>query len=323
MIRVGIDVFGGDYAPEAVLDGIVEVAKVLPSDAKIVCIGDENLIREHIKKNNLDLTQFEIIHTISCIEMGENPSRAFQQKSDASIPVGFRLLKEKQIDGFASAGNTGAMMVGAMMVIKAIEGVIRPAIATFIPTNSETPTLLLDVGLNPDAKPDVLVQYGIMGSIYMKYVFNINNPRVGLLNIGSEEEKGNLLTKATYPLMRQCNKINFIGNIEGHDFFSNEKVDVMVCDGFVGNILLKSSEAIYDLIKSRNIHDEFFEKFNYENFGGTPILGINEVAVIGHGISNAKAIKNMILQTYNTVKAELINHLKETFIEEVHNTIER
>ncbi|MCX7986399.1 MAG: phosphate acyltransferase PlsX [Bacteroidales bacterium] len=315
MVKIGVDIFGGDYAPESTLEGAILAAQELPDDAKIVCIGDREVIEKYARSKHFDVSKWEIVHTTESIDMGDNPSKAYQQKSDASIPLGFKLLKSGKIHGFASAGNTGAMMVGAMMVIKAIPGIIRPAIATFIPTTSETPILLLDVGLNPDAKPDVLVQYGIMGSLYMEHVFNIKQPRVALLNIGSEEEKGNLLTKATYPLMRDCKCINFVGNVEGHDFFSNEKADVMVCDGFVGNIILKSSEVIYDLVKSRDIHDEFFEKFNYENFGGTPILGINGVAVIGHGISSGKAIKNMILQTYHVIHANLVEKLTEAFKE--------
>ncbi|MGC8824845.1 MAG: phosphate acyltransferase [Bacteroidales bacterium] len=316
MVRIGVDIFGGDYAPAAVLEGAAMAAKKLAGEeAKVVCIGDRSIIEQYASANGIDNSLWEIEHTSEFIGMGDNPSRAYQQKPDASIPLGFKLLKSGRIQGFASAGNTGAMMVGAMMVLKAIPGIIRPAIATFVPTIGDTPILLLDVGLNPDAKPEVLVQYGIMGSLYMEHVFGIQRPRVALLNIGSEEEKGNLLTKATYPLMRECKSINFVGNVEGHDFFSNEKTDVMVCDGFVGNIILKSSEAIYDLVKSRDIHDAFFEKFNYENFGGTPVLGINGVAVIGHGISSGKAIKNMILQTYHVIHANLVDKLTEAFKE--------
>jgi glycerol-3-phosphate acyltransferase PlsX len=316
MIKIGLDIFGGDNAPEATIDGAILATNELPEDAKLVCIGDKDKIESYARSKGFNPGVWEIVHTTSQIEMGDNPSKAFQQKQDASIPLGFKLLKSKKIDGFASAGNTGAMMVGAMMVVKAIHGVIRPAIASFIPTTEvDIPILLLDVGINPDAKPEVMVQYGIMGALYVKHVFNIDNPRVALLNIGSEEEKGNLLTKATYPLMKNSKFFNFVGNVEGHDFFSNKKTDVMVCDGFVGNILLKSLETIYDLVKKRNIHDTFFEKFNYENFGGTPILGINGVAVIGHGISNDKAIKNMILQTYHVTQANLIEKLKMTFKE--------
>lgn len=313
MIKVGVDISGGDYAPEATVKGAILAQREMPADCKLVCIGDENQIKAIASREGFDTSVWEIVHTTDCIGMGEHPSKAYQQKENASIPIGFKLLKSKQIDGFASAGSTGGMMVGAMMVIKSVSGVIRPGIATFIPTNSDIPTLLLDVGINPDTKAEVLLQYGILGSLYVEHVFNIKNPRVGLLNIGSEEEKGNLLTKAAFPLFKECKSINFIGNIEGHDFYSNEKADVFVCDGFVGNVVLKSSECIYDLIKKRNIHDPFFEKFNYENYGGTPILGIDAVAVIGHGISNDKAIKNMILHTCHVAQAGLVDKIKEAF----------
>ncbi len=318
MIKIGIDIFGGDFAPETTVKGAILAQKELPSDAQIVCIGDKSTIEQIAQREGFDTSVWEIVHTTEQIGMGENPSKAYQQKPEASIPLGFHLLKTNQIHGFASAGNTGAMMVGAMMVIKTIPGVIRPSLATFIPTMGKHPLLLLDVGLNPDAKPEVLVQYGMLGSLYMEHVLEIKNPRVALLNIGSEEEKGNLTTKAAFPLFKENQNINFVGNIEGHDFFSDEKTDVVVCDGFVGNVILKSFETIYDLVKSRNIHDDFFEKFNYENFGGTPILGINAAAIIGHGISSDKAIKNMILQTYHVVHANLVEKIKEAFKQNVN-----
>jgi glycerol-3-phosphate acyltransferase PlsX len=182
-----------------------------------------------------------------------------------------------------------------------------------LPTDSDTPSIILDVGINPDTRPDVLYQYGILGSLYAKHILEIENPRVALLNIGSEEEKGNLLVKAAFTVFKESKEFNFIGNIEGHDLFSNEKADVIVCDGFVGNIVLKEAEAFYHLIKKRGINDRFFEKFNFENHGGTPILGVNSAAIIGHGISNDIAIKNMILHTLHVVKAGLIEKIKDAF----------
>lgn len=313
MIKVGIDISGGDFAPEATVKGAILAQKELPSNVKLVCIGDKAQIDAVCAREGFDNSVWEIVHTTENIGMGEHPAKAYQQKENATIPLGFKLLKTGKIDGFASAGSTGAMMVGAMMVAKVVPNVIRPSIATFMPTDSDIPTLLTDVGINPDTKPDVLLQYGILGSLYVQHVFNIKNPRVALLNLGSEAEKGNLLTKAAYPLFKECKSINFVGNIEGHDFYSNEKADVVVCDGFVGNVVLKGSEAFYELMKKRNIHDPFFEKFNYENFGGTPILGIDAVAVIGHGISNDIAIKNMILQTMHVAQAGLVEKIKEAF----------
>jgi len=212
-MKIGIDILGGDFAPEATVKGAILATKELPADTKLVLIGDETRIKEIAKSENFDTSVWEIVHTTEFIGMGEHPSKAFQQKENASIPIGFKLLKSGEIQGFASAGSTGAMTVGAMMVAKVIAGVVRPSIATFMPTDSDKPTLLLDVGLNADTRPEVLLQHGILGSLYVEHVLDIPKPRVGLLNIGSEEGKGNLLTKAAFPLFKECPAINFIGNI--------------------------------------------------------------------------------------------------------------
>ena len=245
--------------------------------------------------------------------MGENPAKTVGKKTDSSITVGFSWLAQKKIDGFASAGNTGAMLVGTMYTIKSVPGIIRPAIASYIPVAEGKFNLLLDVGINPDCRPDVLFQYGILGNIYAKLIFGVDNPRIALLNIGMEDEKGNLVIKSTYELMKDNSDFNFVGNIEGHDIFSNAKADVVVCDGFVGNVVLKEAEAFYHLIKKRKISDPFFEMFNFENYGGTPILGVNAPVIIGHGVSNAKAIMNMILQTKSVISSNLCGKIKEAF----------
>lgn len=312
-MRIGVDIMGGDFAPEAIILGAILAQKKLPDDIKLVLIGNENAVIDVCKKQDFDHTCFDIVHTPELIQMGEHPAKAFVNKPKASIVIGFNLLRENEIDGIASAGNTGAMLVGAMQTVKSVPGVVRPAIAAAIPNLNGDPNIILDVGINPDCKPDVLFQYGILGSIYAHYVHNITNPKVGLLNIGSEEEKGNLLTKASYQSMKGSKDFNFIGNVEGHDIFNYDKVDVIVCDGFVGNIVLKEAESLYALIKKRNIKDELFDRFNFENYGGTPILGINAPVVIGHGISNAKAIKNMILHTKEVIDAKLANKIKEVF----------
>ncbi len=313
MRKIGVDILGGDYAPEATVKGAILAQKELPQDTQLVLIGDKSKITEIAKTFDFDASVWNIVHSSEYIGMGEHPAKAYQQKPNATIPIGFALLNAGEIDGFASAGSTGAMMVGAMMVTKVIEGVIRPSIATLIPSGHDIPTVILDVGINPDTRPDVLYQYGILGSLYAEHVLNIKKPRVALLNIGSEEEKGNLLTKAAFPVFKESKDFSFIGNIEGNDLFSNEKTDVIVCDGFVGNVVLKEAEAFYHLIKKRNIHDPYFERFNYENYGGTPILGVKSVAIIGHGISNDIAIKNMILQTCHVVEVGLIDKIKEAF----------
>ncbi len=311
-MKVGIDILGGDYAPEATVQGAILAHEELDGKATIVLIGDKEKINEECSKLSFDPDLFEIVHTADCISMEEYPAKAFSQKPNASIPLGFSLLKNNEIDGFASAGNTGAMLVGAMHIVKSVPGIIRPCISAHIPKNSEFPTILLDVGLNPDCKPDILYQYAILGSLYAEKVYNIKKPKVALFNLGQEEEKGNLLTKTTYQAMKGTKDFNFIGNIEGTDLFS-EEVDVIVCDGFIGNTIIKEAEAFYSLIKKRNISDSFFEKFNYENHGGTPILGINAPALIGHGISGKHAIKNLILNMVSIIDSKLIEKIKEAF----------
>lgn len=313
-MRIGIDILGGDYAPEATVNGCILASGLLPPESKLVLIGDQKQIAEICKQKGFDPSVFEIVHTSERIEMAEHPARAFMQKSGSSVVKGFKLLAHREIDGFASAGNTGAMMVGTMQVIKSIPGVIRPCIAATIPRPGEFPTLLLDVGLNPDCGQEELYQYAILGSIYARYIMGINNPRVGLLNIGEEEGKGNLVTKAAFQLMKDSPQFTFAGNVEGNDLFS-DKADIIVCDGFVGNVMLKEAEAFYTMIRKRKITDGFFDKFNFVNYGGTPVLGINAPVLIAHGISNDVAIKNLILHTAEVIKSNLCGKIKEAFKE--------
>ncbi|PLW98675.1 MAG: phosphate acyltransferase PlsX [Marinilabiliales bacterium] len=311
-MKIGIDIMGGDFAPEATVLGAIQACQILQDKATIVLIGDENGIHPILKREGFDVSRFEIVHTTEVINMSEHPAKTFSAKPDSSIVVGYNLLKTGAIDAFTSAGNTGAMLVGAMYVVKSIAGVIRPCITATVPQLSGEKSLILDVGINPDCKPDVLVQYAILGSIYIENVFGIKNPRVGLLNNGEEPEKGNLLTKATHEMLLHESKINFIGNVEGKDLY-NGTADVIVCDGFTGNVILKQAESFYTIAKARNISDEYIDLFNFENYGGTPVLGINGNVSIGHGISNAHAIKNMILQAKEVVDVRLSDKIKEAF----------
>jgi glycerol-3-phosphate acyltransferase PlsX len=226
--------------------------------------------------------------------------------------VGFQMLAEGRLDGFCSAGNTGAMMAGAMFTIKSIPGIIRPCIGVSIPKGENEYTLLLDVGLNPDARPDVMYQYAIMGSFYSQHVHGVISPKVGLLNIGEEEEKGNLLTKAAYQMMKDSRDFNFIGNVEGNEIFA-DKADVVVCEGFVGNVVLKLAESVYYLTQKLKLSNPFFEQYNYENFGGIPIIGIGSPVLIGHGKSTPLAIKNMLIKNLELVQSGLIIKLKKAF----------
>ena len=312
-MRIGVDIMGGDYAPDATLLGAALARKELPDDIELVLFGDQHAIEDIVTREGYDPSGFTVFHTPHSILMEDHPAKVFTDKPDSGIAMGLRMLKQGELDGFASVGNTGAMLVGSMQIINSIPGVIRPSLAAPIPNDHGTPTILLDIGLNPDSRPDVLYQYGILGSLYAELVHGIINPKVGLLNIGKEEEKGNLLTRATFQAMKGTKDFNFIGNVEGNDFFRDNGVDVMVCDGFVGNVLVKEMEAFYAMLKRRKIKDEFFNRFNFERYGGTPILGILSTVLIGHGISNGQAVKTLILHTRDVIESNIIGKIKEKF----------
>jgi len=311
-MRIGLDVMGGDFAPDAIIEGAVDSLGHLSGDEKLVLIGDESCIFRKLADMHVEPSQFEIVHTSQVIEMGDHPAKAFSQKKNSSIAVGYGMLKNGSLDGFCSAGNTGAMLVGASYTVGIIPGVLRPALATLIPCVDTRNSVILDVGLNPDCKPDVLLQYGILGSIYAKYVLGEDNPTVGLLNIGEEETKGTPAVKSAFELMKGHPGLNFAGNIEGNAIFHETMTDVIVCDGFVGNVILKMSEAFYHLYKTRNLKDSFFDRLDWESIGGTPIIGINANVVIGHGNSTRKPIMNMVLQTRGVVHANLAQKIKES-----------
>ena len=310
-MKIGLDIMGGDYAPKATVLGAIEAYKVLQGHT-LVLIGDKDTAVSILRENNFDPDDFEYVHTTEVIGMGEHPTKAVVQKADSSISVGFRLLKEGQIDAFSSAGNTGAMLVGSMFSVKTIPGILRPAITTIVPRLKGGISILLDVGANADCKPEVLVQFGVLGSLMAQSVYGIENPRVALMNIGEEEEKGNLLCQATYPLMKETSQFNFVGNAEGRDLFG-EAADVFVCDGFTGNIILKLAESFYVITRKKGLKDEFFDRFNYEQYGGSPILGLNAPVVVGHGISSPEAIKNMVLLSKDMVESELVAKVTKAF----------
>jgi glycerol-3-phosphate acyltransferase PlsX len=310
-MRIGLDVMGGDFAPEAIVEGAVDSLDHLTADDTLILIGNEEAIYTRLGAMGVDSGKFEIIPTTQVIEMGDHPAKAFSQKKNSSIAVGYGMLKSGLLDGFCSAGNTGAMLVGASYTVNVIPGVLRPALAVVLPCLNNRRSVLLDVGLNPDTKPDVLLQYGQLGSIYAKYVLGTEEPTVGLLNIGEEETKGTPSIKAAFELMKTQPGMNFIGNVEGNDIFRDTMPDVLVCDGFVGNVVLKLGEAFHHIYQVRNLKDPFFDSLNWENIGGTPVVGINANVVIGHGISKRTAIKNMVLQTRNVVEANLAQKIKD------------
>ena len=303
---------GGDNSPDATLKGAYLASQYLSKDETIVLVGNEKLAKSWFKSNNINSSVFEFIHADEVISMNEHATKALRKKPNNSISIGFNALKNKEIDVFSSAGNSGAMLVGSMFSIGPIKGVIRPSITSVLPKKNGGVGLILDVGVNADCKPDVLFQFAILGSLFAENVYNIQKPKVGLLNIGEEKGKGNLLTQSTYQLLEDNDDINFVGNVEGRDLF-NDKADVIVCDGFTGNVVLKLAESFYSLINQKNIKDDYFDRFNYEIYGGTPVLGVDGNVLIGHGISNENAIKNMILLGKDLINSNLNNKIKKAF----------
>ncbi len=302
-MKIGIDAMGGDFAPEAIIEGVVMASSDLPQDAHIILIGKQDIINELLNKYGYEGSQIEIVHAEEVVEMGEHPTKALSQKPHSSISIGFKLLKDKQIDIFCSAGNTGAMHVGALFSIKAIEGIIRPAIVGFVPQKKGGHSIMLDIGANADCKPEVLEQFGVIGSIFAQHTFKIGRPRVALMNIGEEEQKGSVVAQATHQLLKDNTRIHFVGNIEGGDLF-DDKADVIVTDGFTGNVLFKLAESFYNVAKERGIQDDYIDKMNYEAVGGSSIIGVNGNVMIAHGISSAIAIKNMITWARKQVETQ-------------------
>lgn len=317
-MNIALDMMGGDFSPlEAVKGLFAFLSANRNSEAIVFCIGDEKQLQPLLDEFKIPVERIKIIHAAEVIGYHDHPARAFKEKPNSSIVIGFHLLSTGVVDAFISAGNTGAMLVGTMFTIKPVAGVQRPTIATMMPKINGSTGVLLDVGLNADCKPAQLSQFALLGSIYAERILNIKNPRVALLNIGEEEGKGNLLAQATYPLLKENSSINFIGNIEGRDLVK-DVTDVTVCDGFTGNIVLKMCEAIYDIAESRNLQDdEMLHRFHYETYGGTPILGVAKPVIIGHGISNAIAFSNMIALAEKMIQSNLCGVIAEAFKEQV------
>ncbi len=311
-MRIGIDLMGGDFAPKSVVEGVILAYPHLSSKQKIVLIGDKKKSNKLFLEHSFNPDLIEVVHTEEHIGMAESPTKAIQKKPNSSIALGFEMLKNKELDSFGSAGNTGSMLVGALFSVKTIPGVIRPVLTTLVPKINGGVGVLLDVGVNADCKPESFVQYGMLGKILAEKVYHIQNPKVGLVNIGEEEEKGNLLTQAAFPLMQDNEYFNFVGNVEGRDLFK-DIADVYVTDGFTGNVVLKLAESFYEICVKKGFKDEFFDRFNYEQYGGSPILGINAPVMIGHGISTGEAIKNMILLSRQIIETQLIEEVKEAF----------
>jgi glycerol-3-phosphate acyltransferase PlsX len=306
-MKIGIDMMGGDLAPLEILKGIQQYLR--QGKAHIVMTGDEELLKNQLPGYDLPHNSFSLVHAPQVIGMHEHPTKALKEKQQSSIAVGFHLLATGKTDAFISAGNTGAMLVGSLYALKPIEGVLRPTIGTIIPKENGSTGLLLDVGLNSDCKPEQLNQFATMGSVYAQNILGIENPKVALVNIGEEEGKGNLLAQSAYTLLKENSHINFVGNAEGRDLLI-DKADVMVCDGFTGNIILKLAESLFDITRRKGINHEYFDRFNFENYGGTPVLGISKPVVIGHGISKSLAFQNMILLAEKMIEKDIMKKLQ-------------
>lgn len=333
MSKIAIDIMGGDHAPDEIIKGCVLATKDI--DSTLVLVGKEDIIKEKLSAYTYDESKIEIMHADEVIEMGEAPVIAIRKKKDSSMVVGLRLVKENQVDGMISAGSTGALLTGATLIVGRIKGVERPAMAPFIPTQTGC-SLLIDCGANVDAKPQYLEQFARMGTVYVEECLQIKNPKVGLVNIGAEEEKGNQLTKEAFKLLSESKSIHFYGNVEARDI-PQGLVDILVCDGFTGNIILKFMEGfgkwLLGMIKVeflKNIKtkvaalfmkkgiSQIKEKFDVATKGGAPFLGINGLVVKTHGSSKSQEIYSTILQTEGFIKDELVKKLKAKFEENVN-----
>ncbi len=307
-MKIALDAMGGDYAPQKIVEGAVLAAR--DYNIEVILVGDQNAIKRELSKHNTKGLSLSIHHASQKIEMQDSPSVAIRKKRDSSIYVATTLVKRKEAAAVISAGHTGAMMATALFVLGPLKGVERPAIATVLPTITGT-SVMLDVGANVDCKPQHLFQFSIMGEVYAERVLEIRRPRIGLLSIGEEDIKGNLLTKETFRLLK-TSPLNFIGNVEGRDVYMGN-ADVIVCDGFIGNVALKISEGLadaiikllkkeiaaatfgkigYSILKPAFIR--FKKRIDYSEYGGAPLLGVNGVCIICHGRSSAKAIKNAL-----------------------------
>ena len=324
-MKIAVDVMGSDKGPSVVIEGALDAAKKQTFD--LILVGDEEIIKKELAQHGYTSSNIKIKHASEIIAMHEPPSQAIRRKKDSSMIKAIELVKNKEADAVVSAGNTGAYMASTAIYIRTIEGIERPAIAILMPTLSEA-SLLLDVGANVDCSPLNLYQFAIMGNEYSKYILKKGTPKVGLLNIGEEEHKGNDLTKKAYEELKKA-PINFVGNVEGRDIF-NGKVDVIVCDGFIGNIILKATEGLGENIYlklrnelkssflskigamlSRGAYKNFKKSLNYAEYGGAPFLGINGVCIKAHGNSSSLAIKNSIFVAENFVNNHVNEHIKE------------
>ena len=327
-IKVAVDAMGGDFAPLNDVSGAIIAAEEKKDSLEIILVGKENLINEELKKHKIGLNNISVVNAADVITMHDSPTDSLKTKSDSSISVGINLVKDKKADAFISAGNTGAVMTASILKLGRIKGVGRPTIGSLFPTDKGK-TMVFDVGASVDCKPNHLLEFAVMGSIYMKNVYGIEKPKVGLLSVGEEKSKGDNLTIEAYELLERSG-LNFIGNVEGRDVLRG-KADIIVCDGFVGNVILKFAESVLDVMKSKfkaYADKGFFKKiwvgmmygtlknvvlkdFDYQEYGGVPLLGVNGITIIGHGKSSPIAIKNMIYKAEEMIRKEVNSKISE------------
>ncbi len=324
---IAVDAMGSDKAPKPEIEGAILAARHL--DVHVLLVGPEDQVRAELRSHPsaLLLRNIDIVHASEVIGMHEKAAQAVRSKRDSTMRVGLRLVREGKAAGFITAGNTGAAMATAKMVLGALPGVDRPGLAAVFPTAAGTASIMLDVGANVDCKPQNLEQWAIMGDIYFRSIFGVARPRVGVLSVGEEETKGNDLTRSAFALLKKL-PLNFIGNVEGRDLY-NGNVDVIVCDGFVGNVALKVSEGLVSVVRSilkeslgatvtrqvgfllsRKAFDDFKKRLDYSEYGGAPLLGVKGVCIVGHGSSNATAIKNAIRVAAEFAKSNVNAHIE-------------
>jgi glycerol-3-phosphate acyltransferase PlsX len=328
-MRIALDAMGGDSAPDVPVEGAIEALQYLDNGFEVILVGNKEIIEERLEKRRYSNPRLQIIHATQVVEMDESPSVALKKKRDSSISVGLRLQKEGAADAFVSAGNTGAIMAHSLLLLGRIEGISRPAIVTIFPSR-KLPVAILDVGANVGSKPVHLLHFALMGCIYAREILGRESPKLGLLNIGEEESKGDELSIATYQILK-ASPLHFIGNVEGRDIF-NGVTDVVVCDGFVGNVVLKFSESIIDLITTmvkseikksplrrigaflmKGAYANIRKTLDYAEYGGAPLLGIDGVVVVCHGGSSPKAIRNAI----NVARLTVNRRVKEIIEEQL------
>lgn len=331
---IAIDAMGGDNAPNDIIKGTVSAVNK-NSNINIILVGKEDIINSELKKYTYNQEQITVQNATEIIKTTESPTSAIREKKDSSIVVGLKLLKEGRASAFVSAGSTGALLTGATVIIKRIKGIERPALATLIPNAKDSYTFLIDSGANMDCKPAYLPNFAKMGKIYMENVMNINNPKIAIVNVGEEKEKGDTFTKEAYELLENTKGINFIGNIEGREIPEGQ-ADIVVCDGFIGNVILKLCEGVVKTfagvvkkeIKSKFLYsigallskgafDNIKKKFDYAEVGGAPFLGLKSLVVKAHGSSNDKAIESAINQCYKFVEADIVDKIEKAILEDI------